>query len=221
MQQFLLQKRGDNYHFRWTIPSDLRPILQRREFTKSLKTSSKIDALAKAGKLYSVVQEIKNLRRDYSVVDQEAEYQRLIKRLYEKLKKDNSPFPEDREELDKLRQHYLQMQSLLAEGTLTKDRKIPNVVPALDEMVEDFLRRAWPSLNIDFIKTSPSEYQRFMSDIYNLMGVVTAEALKGLTAETNKPELPDFLKPQSVASTAPEDASPPLVSSIANGCQRK
>lgn len=211
MLQLLLQKRGDIYHFRWTIPLDLRPILKRREFTKSLKTPVRLDALVKAARLYSVVEEIKVARREYSVIDQEEEYQKLIRRLYEKLKKDNSPFPENREELDRLRRHYEKMQSLFTEGTLTQDGNIPNITPTLGEMVEDFLRSSWPTLDIDYIKSSPSEYDRFMRDMYNVMGVVVEEALNGLKVETNKPGLPDFLKPKLIQNPFPielEDSSP-------------
>lgn len=63
----LLQKRGDIYHFRWTIPQDLRSILKRREFTKSLRTSSKLAALSKAAELYSFVEKTVKLRRLYQV----------------------------------------------------------------------------------------------------------------------------------------------------------
>ncbi|PCI08012.1 hypothetical protein COB72_09115 [bacterium] len=63
----LLQKRGDIYHFRWTVPLDLRPILKRRELTRSLKTSSKLAALSEAAELYSIVEKIGNIRRLYQV----------------------------------------------------------------------------------------------------------------------------------------------------------
>jgi len=67
MRLYLLQKRGDTYHFRWVIPPDLRPVLGRREFTKSLNTCSRLDALANAGELYAIVEKTMKIRGLYKL----------------------------------------------------------------------------------------------------------------------------------------------------------
>jgi hypothetical protein len=43
-----LQRRGDTFSFRIAVPSDLLPILGKREFTKSLQTTDKRIAVVKA-----------------------------------------------------------------------------------------------------------------------------------------------------------------------------
>ncbi len=62
MLQTLLQKRSNGYYyFRWVCPPVIRKLLGKREIIKSLRTTSKIQALARAGVYYMAVDKLKAL----------------------------------------------------------------------------------------------------------------------------------------------------------------
>jgi hypothetical protein len=89
MLQTLLQKRSNGYYyFRWVCPPAIRKILGKREIIKSLRTTSKIQALARAGAYYMAVDKLKGAAADNSVLDQVAKdelyetYKREAPRLF-------------------------------------------------------------------------------------------------------------------------------------------
>jgi site-specific recombinase XerD len=55
-----LQRRGDTFSFRIAVPSDLLPILGKREFTKSLQTTDKRIAVVKALMLAATAKQLFN-----------------------------------------------------------------------------------------------------------------------------------------------------------------
>jgi integrase len=58
----LLQKRSNGvYYFRWVYPPALRKVLGKRELLKSLRTTSKSQALSRAGAYYVVVDRLKDI----------------------------------------------------------------------------------------------------------------------------------------------------------------
>jgi integrase len=62
MLQTYLQKRSNGYYyFRWVCPPAIRKLLGKREIIKSLRTSSKIQALARAGAYYMAVNGLKEV----------------------------------------------------------------------------------------------------------------------------------------------------------------
>jgi integrase len=92
MLQTLLQKRSNGYYyFRWVFPSCLQKSLGRRELVKSLKTSSKHQALARAGVYYMLVENLKSLNQQYesgsiSGVEYDGKvYEMLMQRLTESM----------------------------------------------------------------------------------------------------------------------------------------
>lgn len=65
MLQMMLQKRSNGYYyFRWVCPPAIRNLLGKREIIKSLRTSSKTLALARAGDLYALVSRLKAYDRE-------------------------------------------------------------------------------------------------------------------------------------------------------------
>ncbi|HSX50852.1 MAG TPA: tyrosine-type recombinase/integrase [Cellvibrio sp.] len=62
MLQTLLQKRSNGYYyFRWVCPPAIGKLLGKREIVKSLRTTSKLQALARAGAYYMAVDKLKEV----------------------------------------------------------------------------------------------------------------------------------------------------------------
>jgi len=60
-----LKLRGNNYHFRWRIPADLRSVLGVTELTRSLRTLDHLQACVRAGSFIEAVAGIKSVRWAY------------------------------------------------------------------------------------------------------------------------------------------------------------
>lgn len=84
MLQTLLQKRSNGYYyFRWVCPPIIRKILGKREIIKSLRTTSKIQALARA--YYMAVDRLKELSvyPTMSFAEAYQEMERIYTEFYE------------------------------------------------------------------------------------------------------------------------------------------
>src|SRR5690606_15984426 len=95
MLQTLLQKRSNGYYyFRWVCPPPVRQLIGKREIIKSLRTTSKLQALARAGYLYALVDRLKSsgdvkFLKESSVINMDEKQDLLseIKANQEKLNK--------------------------------------------------------------------------------------------------------------------------------------
>ena len=73
----MLQRRGTGYHFRRSVPVELRDVVGHRELTAGLATSSITVARSRAGQLYGSSERVFDASRELLKMSRDVEAVRL------------------------------------------------------------------------------------------------------------------------------------------------
>lgn len=132
-------------------------------------------------------------------MDDRVGYEQFMVTVYNRILQDNNSIdPEDHFELLKLREKHTEIKRMLREGTLTRSGYIEGYENNLENIITKFIDHVFGEEILNTIRDNPQEYQRFMHDMYNIVGVVNDNIVNGLYAETNHPSLPSYLQKEVV-----------------------
>jgi len=214
----LLQKRSNGiFYFRWVYPPALRKLLGKRELIKSLRTTSKSQALARAGAYYMAVNESTLLldRLKSGDINQDEYILELYKRyappIFESYKKlvDSHEIESFSEILRQKEPNAFMLKEFQKAASNKKREVFPNITiyQILDGWIE-FDPRFKPFATLaKFLKLSPDVYQQYLEDVFQLFFYRYVQVSEKLNPALCKPVLPELIAKQNL--------SPPESSSIA------
>ena len=196
---------------------DLRPILGRSEYVRTLRTSCIFTAKKRVFALAEVVLQINEARRS-RVDNEEKSYQDLMKTIFQRLEDLGALRPSSVEELNSVRKTHQLLKVVLDEGALTIDGSHSLGSRTTFEIMEDELVAGFGAKESGFLeqlKGSPDDYNRFMNDFIAIYRVRLNKRLVELEAGGMDPELPAFLTQKAESSHKEERISTaPLFSEV-------
>ena len=238
MLQTLLQKRSNGYYyFRWVCPPAIRKVLGKREIIKSLRTTSKIQALARAGAYYMAVDKFKALELELQskcdnglMEEQDAidefclqYYEDYAPKLFSMLMAGEQPYKAD-SLLDAERDRALFTAGMeayrksltnrlgeFAEGISIYDtvEKMVSDYPNIPELQGNEIVRALHMVGQAF-NDSPVVYDRFIKDLTQVQYFNIESFRKDLEPSLLELPIPRFLKRNTVSEQAIALPSPLL-----------
>ncbi|MDB6081987.1 MAG: hypothetical protein JWO53_1259 [Chlamydiia bacterium] len=206
---FLQKHPNGIYYFRWSYPLILRKILGKRELLKSLRTTSKSRALAKAGVFYIVVDRLNKIKDDYHqglITYEECNIQcyeytttMLFNRIIESID-DYMPSDLNQAQIEKenvcstlklFKTSKTNARGEFESGYTIRQRTIE--VINTNQNLEVFKARA------DAYKPDEAIYSRFIDDVGALFHYMLSALDKKLDPSLGEPLLPSFMRKQPSA----------------------
>lgn len=213
----LLQKRSNGvYYFRWSYPPVLRRLIGKRELIKSLHSSSKTQALSRAGAYYMAVDRFNSIHERFTnglisreQYDDEA-YSYVTSELFNNVTKLVADYlPANLAEARSIRERIARSLEVIkvsktnALGEFEEGRLIRDSVISLLNSNEQMypLKHLADNFNVD-----PKYHQRYLSDLVNFFHVV----LERLDTKLN----PSLVQSQIPSQIIPSDIKPVVAQSI-------
>jgi integrase len=233
MLQTHLQRRSNGYYyFRWVCSPLIRKILRKREIIKSLHTTSKIKALVKVGRYYSVMEslleweeELQKKFADGVISEQDAldeiygrYYEETMPKLFSALAlKDNVKIfkPDTLREASELRKlftegmEYYRLSLTNSAGEFYEGITIYQTIermirdfPNIPELQGDIIARELHNIGKAF-EPSPKTFDRFVRDCAHSIHLQVDNRLKALDPVLIELPVLDILKPPAVRTDLP------------------